>query len=205
MDEASYYTEMAQLAMAQGLPGEAQSIIEKGMTNGVLDKAQREKEHGGRILKDAKQAVTLDKSTLEKQDALARSKPTGDADTKLGSAYLSYGLNDKAVEALQRGIGKGGVKNPDEAGTPAGHRLPAHEQQGRSDQGVSEREAEPDHGAYRQVVDVAHGAPGGGLRIRRAASRNDLRGAAPNQARCRNVQVGILRNLGAYTWQFEAG
>ena len=116
MDEASYYTEMAQLAMAQGLPGEAQSIIEKGMKNGALDKAQREKDHAGRILADAKQAVTLDKSTLEKQDALARAKPTGDADTKLGSAYLSYGLNDKAVEALQRGIGKGGVKNPDEAG-----------------------------------------------------------------------------------------
>jgi len=116
MDEASYYTEMAQLAMAQGLPGEAQTIIEKGMKNGVLEKAQREKEHAGRILADAKQAVTLDKSTLEKQDASARAKPTGDADAKLGSAYLSYGLNDKAAEALQRGIGKGGVKNPDEAG-----------------------------------------------------------------------------------------
>ena len=38
------------------------------------------------------------------------------ADAKLGAAYLSYGQNDKAVEALQRGIGKGGVKNPDEAG-----------------------------------------------------------------------------------------
>jgi len=60
--------------------------------------------------------VTLDKSTLEKQDAAARAKPTGDADVKLGAAYLSYGQNDKAIEALQRGIGKGGVKNPDEAG-----------------------------------------------------------------------------------------
>jgi hypothetical protein len=35
---------------------------------------------------------------------------------KLGAAYLSYGQNDKAIEALTRGIGKGGVKNPDEAG-----------------------------------------------------------------------------------------
>ena len=65
---------------------------------------------------DAKQAVALDKSTLDKQDASARSKPTGDSDVKLGAAYLSYGMNDKAIEALQRGIGKGGVKNPDEAG-----------------------------------------------------------------------------------------
>ena len=115
MSEATYYTEMAQLAMAQGLPGEAQTILEKGMSGALKDSA-REKEHAGRILADAKQAVSLDKSTLDKQDASARAKPTGEADTKLGAAYLSYGMNDKAVEALQRGIGKGGVKNPDEAG-----------------------------------------------------------------------------------------
>ena len=60
--------------------------------------------------------MALDKSTLDKQDASARAKPTGDSDVKLGAAYLSYGMNDKAIEALQRGIGKGGVKNPDEAG-----------------------------------------------------------------------------------------
>jgi tetratricopeptide (TPR) repeat protein len=116
MAEASYYTEMAQLAMAQGLPGEAQTIIEKGQKKGAFNDAQREKEHSGRLLADAKQAVALDKSTLEKQDASARAKPTGEADVKLGAAYLSYDQNDKAVEALQRGLGKGGVKNPDEAG-----------------------------------------------------------------------------------------
>jgi Flp pilus assembly protein TadD len=68
------------------------------------------------VLNEAKSAVALDKSTLDKQDASARSKPTGDNDVKLGAAYLSYGMNDKAIEALQRGIGKGGVKNPDDAG-----------------------------------------------------------------------------------------
>ena len=45
-----------------------------------------------------------------------RAKTTGDSDVKLGAAYLSYGMNDKAIEALTRGIGKGGVKDPDEAG-----------------------------------------------------------------------------------------
>jgi tetratricopeptide (TPR) repeat protein len=69
-----------------------------------------------RILADAKTAVNLDKGTLDKQDASARAKPSGEADVKLGAAYLSYGQNDKAIEALTRGIGKGGVKNPDEAG-----------------------------------------------------------------------------------------
>jgi len=116
MNDPSHYTEMAQLAMAQGLPGEAQSIIEKGTQKNAFADSQRERDHATRILADAKQAVTLDKSTLDKQDASARAKPTGDSDVKLGAAYLSYGMNDKAIEALQRGIGKGGVKNPDEAG-----------------------------------------------------------------------------------------
>ncbi len=114
MKDPSQYTEMAQLAMGQGLPGEAQAMIEKGVQKGVFSGA-REKDHANRLLAEAKQAVTLDKSTLDKQDASARAKPTGDSDVKLGAAYLSYGQNDKAIEALQRGIGKSGVKNPDEA------------------------------------------------------------------------------------------
>ncbi|MEO8064939.1 MAG: hypothetical protein ABI821_19580 [Pseudomonadota bacterium] len=115
MNDAAQYTEMAQLAMGQGLPGEAQAIIEKGQTKGAF-KEGREKALATRILGEAKTAVELDKSTLPKQDASARAKPTGDSDVKLGAAYLSYGENDKAIEALQRGIAKSGVKNPDEAG-----------------------------------------------------------------------------------------
>lgn len=115
MNEGTQYTEMAQLAMGQGLPGEAQAILEKGMQKNAFTE-KREKDLATRILADAKQAVTLDKSTLEKQDASARAKPTGEADVKLGAAYLSYAQNDKAIEALQRGIAKGGVKSPDEAG-----------------------------------------------------------------------------------------
>jgi len=115
MFDGSNYIEMAQLAMAAGLPGEAESILDKGTKKGVFT-SDRDKEHATRIAADAKQAVALDKSTLDKQDASARAKPTGEADVKLGAAYLSYGDNAKAIEALQRGIGKGGVKNPDDAG-----------------------------------------------------------------------------------------
>jgi tetratricopeptide (TPR) repeat protein len=108
------YLEMAQLAVGQGLPGEAQTVLEKGAQKGVFTSA-RQKEQSNQLLTEAKQAVALDKSTLDKQDVAARAKPTGDNDVKLGAAYLSYGQTEKAIEALQRGIGKGGVKNPDEA------------------------------------------------------------------------------------------
>jgi hypothetical protein len=115
LDKAGQYFELAQLAIAQGLPGEAQASIEKGMQKDIF-KAPQEKERANRLLAEAKQAAALDKSTLTKQDDSARAKTTGDADVKLGAAYLSYGETDKAIEALKRGLGKGGVKNPDEAG-----------------------------------------------------------------------------------------
>lgn len=110
--DSSEYLEMAQLAIGQGLPGEAQAILDKGFQKGAFTK---QKDQATQLLNEAKQAVALDKSTLEKQDASAKAKPTGDNDVKLGAAYLSYGELPKAIETLQRGIAKGGVKNPDDA------------------------------------------------------------------------------------------
>lgn len=115
LQDGPQYIEMAQLSMAMGLPGEAQAMLEKGQAKGAFNDA-RNKDHATRILGEAKTAVANDKSTLDKQDASARAKPTGDADVKLGAAYLSYGDNAKAIEAIQRGLGKGGVKDTDEAG-----------------------------------------------------------------------------------------
>jgi tetratricopeptide (TPR) repeat protein len=115
MKDPAEYFEMANYAMGQGLPGEAQAILEKGIGKGAFPRAT-DKDRANRALADAKTAVTLDKSTLDKQDASARAKTTGDSDVKLGAAYLSYGMNDKAVEAIQRGLGKGAVKDTDEAG-----------------------------------------------------------------------------------------
>jgi len=113
LSDPSEFLEMAQLAIGQGLPGEAQAILDKGFQKGAF--AAKQKDQATQLLNEAKQAVTLDKSTLEKQDVAARAKPTGDNDVKLGAAYLSYNELPKAIEALQRGIGKGGVKNPDDA------------------------------------------------------------------------------------------
>ena len=114
LQDPAEFLEMAQLAIGQGLPGEAQAVLEKGAQKGAF-KTATQKSQLNQLMTEAKQAVALDKSTLDKQDVAARAKPTGDNDVKLGAAYLSYGDNAKAVEALTRGIGKGGVKNPDDA------------------------------------------------------------------------------------------
>jgi tetratricopeptide (TPR) repeat protein len=114
MSNSDQYTEMATLAMNAGLPGEAQAALDKGLSKQVFKDARAAE--AKRRLEEAKASAATDKASLAKQEASAKANAQGNADVKLGAAYLSYGDAAKAVEAISRGIGKGGVRNPDEAG-----------------------------------------------------------------------------------------
>jgi tetratricopeptide (TPR) repeat protein len=109
------FEECAQIAVALGLPGEAQTLLEEAFNKKYIVEP-RQIERDKKLLAEAKAAATGDKATLAQQETSARANAAGNADVKLGAAYLSYGDNAKAIEALQRGIGKGSVRDPDEAG-----------------------------------------------------------------------------------------
>jgi len=108
------YTEMAQLAIEQGSPGEAQRILEKGFAKNVFVE-QRDKDRNQRLLEAAKRAAQADLATLDKTAEEAAASKTGDKDIGVGLAYLSYQQYDKAIEAFNRGLAKGGVRNEAEA------------------------------------------------------------------------------------------
>jgi tetratricopeptide (TPR) repeat protein len=110
------YVEMAQLAIDAGVPGEAQSIVEKGVQGGTL-KSDDKTTQGryDRLLAGAKKSATTDKASLAQLAKEAEKATAGQADVALGQAYLSYGMYDEAIGALQRGIKKGGVTDVDEA------------------------------------------------------------------------------------------
>jgi outer membrane protein assembly factor BamD (BamD/ComL family) len=110
------YTEMAQLAMEAGLPGEAQAILEKGFARNLFSEG-RTKDKNARLLESARKLSVADKASLPSLESQAKS---GDQNVKLGMAYLSYEQFDKAAAAIQRGIAKGGVKNPEEASIALG-------------------------------------------------------------------------------------
>ena len=114
LKQPSDYTEMAQIAMDQGTPGEAVTVLEAGMAANVFEE-KATKDRNQRLLDAAKKAATTDKATLAKFETEAKASKTGDADIALGRGFLSYGMNDKAEEAFARGLGKGSVKNADEA------------------------------------------------------------------------------------------
>jgi tetratricopeptide (TPR) repeat protein len=108
------YTEMAQLAIEQGNPGEAQNVLEKGMQKGVFADA-RQKDKNQRLLESAKKAAQQDKASLPKVEQDANASTTGDKNVGVGLAYLGYQQYDKALDQLNKGVTKGGVRNEAEA------------------------------------------------------------------------------------------
>ncbi|MFO1508631.1 MAG: tetratricopeptide repeat protein [Steroidobacteraceae bacterium] len=104
------YTEMAQLAIEQGTPGEAVSTLEKAFAKNIFTEP-RDKDKNQRLLEAAKKSAATDQAALGSLEAEAAKAKTGGADVGLGKGYLSYGQYDKAATALQRGIGKGGLSD----------------------------------------------------------------------------------------------
>jgi tetratricopeptide (TPR) repeat protein len=106
MRNGSDYTEMAQLALERGLPGEAQSAIEAGFSRKAFTE-QRDMDRNNRLLTNAKGRVAADKAGLAQRDKQAAAGKSGDADVLVAESYLSYGQYPEAVAAAQRGIAKG--------------------------------------------------------------------------------------------------
>lgn len=114
LKQGSDFTEMAQLAVESGTPCEAQRVLEKGVAENAFSE-QREKERNARLLDTSKKACANDQAGIAKFETEAKSAAGGEADVRLGQAYLSFDQYDKAAEAIQRGISKGQLKSPEEA------------------------------------------------------------------------------------------
>lgn len=110
---AQEFTDMAQLALQDGLPGAAKKILDKGFTAGVLGGGAT-KDREVRLQTMANTQAAADEKTLAAGEAEARKAKAGDPLVKAGEAYWSYGQYDKAVELIQEGITKG-VTSADDA------------------------------------------------------------------------------------------
>ncbi len=114
LKDAGDYNEAAQLALDAGSPGEAQKILEKGFAAGVFSD-QRSKDRNTRLLESVKKSAGSDQPTLPKQEKDADAAATGSKNVAVGLAYYGYGQNDKAIDEIQKGIAKGGLKNEADA------------------------------------------------------------------------------------------
>jgi tetratricopeptide (TPR) repeat protein len=113
MNADTDYIEMAQLLGDAGLPGEAEAVLEKAMSSGALK--DEHKERTNRLLAALKTRADADKKGLPQLDSEAQKNPAGQLDVKLGEVYFGAGDYQNAATAISRGIGKGQVKQLDEA------------------------------------------------------------------------------------------
>jgi tetratricopeptide (TPR) repeat protein len=108
------YIEMAQLLGDAALPGEAQMVLEKLMsTSGVLKDEHQERTT--RLLNAMRTRADADRMGLPALEAEANKNPAGQLDVKLGEVYYGAGDYQGAVTAITRGLGKGPIKQQDEA------------------------------------------------------------------------------------------
>lgn len=119
MDSADDFTEAASVALRSGSPGEALKFMERGYALKVLD-TSGDKQKSQQLLEDSKRQVAGDRKSLPQFEKEAMAAKVGEADVKLGEAFLSYDQPAKAIEAIQRGIAKGGVKSLDDANLSLG-------------------------------------------------------------------------------------
>jgi hypothetical protein len=113
MNADTDYIEMAQLLGDAGLPGEAQMVLEKAVSSGALK--EEHKERTNRLLAALKMRADADKKGLPQLDAEAQKSSAGQLDVKLGEVYFGAGDYQNAATAISRGIGKGQIKQMDEA------------------------------------------------------------------------------------------
>ena len=113
MNADTDYIEMAQLLGDAGLPGEANAVLEKAMSSGAIK--EEHKERTTRLLNALKTRADSDKKGLPALDAEASKNPAGQLDMKLGEVYFGAGDYQNTVTAINRALGKGQIKQLDEA------------------------------------------------------------------------------------------
>jgi tetratricopeptide (TPR) repeat protein len=117
MDKGSDYMEMAQLLGDAALPGEASAVLDKAMWAGLLND---QKDRATRLMTALKTRADADKKGEAQFDAEAAKNAAGELDVKSGEVYFGSGDYQSAVNAINRGLQKGGIKHLDEAYTYLG-------------------------------------------------------------------------------------
>ena len=108
------YTEMAELALQEGFFTEAKKAMDAGFAKGVLGKGANAAKHK-QLLDKATRGAADDARTISTGEAGALAAKTGLPMVKLGYAYVTMEQFDKGIALMEKGIAKGGMKNPDDS------------------------------------------------------------------------------------------
>ncbi len=99
----SEFVEYADMALEAGSPAEALTVLQSGIDKGAV-KLIAPTDRNSRMLKQAKDLTADDKKLIASLDKEARAGKSGEADVKVGLAYLGLAEYEKAVESIERGL-----------------------------------------------------------------------------------------------------
>ena len=111
LDRSQDIVLISQLYLQAEVPYPAARAMEKGLADDIVEKESKNYELAGVAWRQA-QEVTKSLPMLE---AAASKSEKGELYARLGNVYLDVDKNKEAVEALKRGLDRGGVKRPDQA------------------------------------------------------------------------------------------
>lgn len=120
MRNADDYVNSAQLALQAGFPAEAKRYLDAGYAAGLLGTGPEAERH--KRLKDLMaKNLAADLKTLGQDDAQAAAAANGTAQFNSGLNYVLHGRADKGLPMMESGLGKGGMKHPDDARLQLGY------------------------------------------------------------------------------------
>lgn len=145
---ADDYLEPAQLALAEGLPGEARKIVDQGYAAGILGTGAEAERH--KRLRDlAAKSAEEDGKALAQSATEAESRADGTALVNTGLDYIGYGQFERGLGLIEAGIRKGRLKYPDDAKLHQGF---AYLQAGKKDKAAEAFQAVPGPGATADLA-----------------------------------------------------
>lgn len=114
IQEASDFTDMAELAFQAGSTAEASAVVQQGYAAGVLGVGEKALAH--QRLKDKMSAAAAqDRASLEKDVLRAKTLPDGVGMFNYGFNMFHQGLTERGIAQMEQGLAKGIPRNIDQA------------------------------------------------------------------------------------------
>lgn len=111
LDKSTDIVTMSYLYLNAEVPFPAAKAIQVGLDEGVVDPKSKNYELAGSAWR---QAQETDKS-IPMMEKAAETAEDGELYARLGNVYLDGDQNKKAVDAIKKGLSRGGVKRPDQS------------------------------------------------------------------------------------------
>ena len=111
LDRSQDIVLLSQLYLNAEVPFPAARVLEKGFADEVVETESKNYELAGVAWRQAQEVA----KSLPMLEAAAAKSEKGELYARLGNVYLDVDKNKDAVDALLKGLDKGGVKRPDQA------------------------------------------------------------------------------------------